>query len=388
MDWPIWTYFIATGILWCGFYIRTMLMTRYLPELPAIQISSAQPFPKLSVIVTAKDEAHTIEQAMQSLLNTDYPDFEIIVVNDRSSDHTGEIIDRFAQNHPHIKPIHIKHLPDEWLGKVHALHSATAQASGEWLLFTDADVHHHPKLWRQAIHHATKNQYQHLALLPNVPTRGLLLQGCIKAFGMLFLSTARVEKIEDPDSKASIGIGAFNLVRHSAFNETPGFEWLRMEVADDYGVGIMMKQHGFRCSFATAYDLLQVDWYPDVRSMIKGLEKNIMAPGTHFKTWRLVTRPLMFAAVILGPLLSLLVWTSAYPLVGLTVFLFIVMASIRISDLRHEQLSKWLMTPAGFLIILYAFGRACLLCLIRDGIIWRNTFYPRALLRQYQRVKL
>jgi glycosyltransferase involved in cell wall biosynthesis len=388
MDWLLWIYLVGTGIFWCIFYLKASRLSLLLPSVPTTCTHSKADLPKLSVIITAKDEANTIEHALQTILNTDYPDFEIIIVNDRSDDDTGKIIDTFAEQHPQIVPIHIATLPANWIGKVHALHTATAKAKGEWLLFTDADVHHHPTLWQRAIELATSKQCAHLALLPNVPTPGILLQACVKAFGLLFLTTAKVEHIEDPDKESAIGIGAFNLVNRAAFNRTPGFEWLRMEVADDYGIGIMMKKWGQKISFATAYDDLQVDWYPNVSSMIKGLEKNIMAPGTRFETLRLILSPLIFAAVILGPFISLLIWSGYYFLVGVCVSVCIVITSLWIPKSRTNDLSNWLLTPIGYLVILYTFTRACILCLVRNGIIWRNTYYPRALLRNYQRVKL
>lgn len=388
MNWLLWIYLAGTGIFWCLFYFKAARLSRVLPGVPSESTLSKSDLPKLSVIITAKDEANTIEHALQTILNTDYPDFEIIIVNDRSTDETGALIDKFATQHPQIVPIHIDHLPENWIGKVHALHTATAQAKGEWLLFTDADVHHHSTLWQRAIELAIAKQCTHLALLPNVPTPGRLLQACVKAFGLMFLSTAKVDEIENPDKKAAIGIGAFNLVNHAAFKKTPGFEWLRMEVADDYGLGIMMKKWGRKISFATAYNDLQVDWYPNVTSMIKGLEKNIMAPGTRFETIRLIISPILFAAIILGPFISLLIWPGYYSLVGICVFSFIGLTSFFIPGKNLHDLSNWLLTPIGYLIILYTFIRACILCLVRNGIIWRDTFYPRALLRQYQRVKL
>ncbi len=393
MDLIIWIYLGASGIFWCIFYLLVSRQARRLPALPQKDLNPEVKLPKLSVIITAKDEADTIEHALQTLIKTEYPDFEIIIVNDRSVDDTGSIIDRFAKQHadqqqPKIIPVHIESLPENWLGKVHALYTATAKASGEWLLFTDADVHHHPTLWQRAVDYARHKQYDHLAILPNVPTPGLLLQACVKAFAVMFLATAKVDKIEDPNSKAAIGIGAFNLVNHAAFNRTPGFEWLRMEVADDYGIGLMMKKWGQKIGFASAYTDLLVDWYPDVSSMIRGLDKNIMAPGTRYETARLILSPVAFAMVILGPFISLLLWSGYYPLVGATVYACIVVTCFWIPTQNKKELLHWLLTPIGYLIIMYTFTRACWLCLKRDGVVWRDTFYPRSLLRQYQRVKL
>ncbi|VAW91022.1 hypothetical protein MNBD_GAMMA21-2071 [hydrothermal vent metagenome] len=363
-------------------------MSRSLPFIRPEITFTRDKLPSLSIIVTAKDEAKTLEAGLQSLIEQDYPDYEIIVINDRSTDRTGEIIDRLARQYPQIKPIHIDHLPELWLGKVNALNHGVAQARGDWLLFTDADVHHHTTLWQRAIGYAITNQLDHLALMPGVPHPGKIFQATMKAFAFLFLSTANIEQINNPKSKAAIGIGAFNLVRHSAFKQTPGFEWLRMEVGDDYGIGIMLKQNGFRPGFATAIDDLQVEWYKNIPDMIRGLDKNIMAPGTHFSRFKLIISPIIFSAIILAPYLSLVSIEPPYFIFGFIVFLCTSLISFYMGKSKQENIYAWLLSPVGFLIIGYTFARACILCLIRDGIIWRGTYYPRKLLKKYQRVKV
>jgi len=383
----IWIYFSLLAVCWCGFYFYTAKISRSLPHLPD-KIQANHRRPSLSIIVTAKNEADTIEAGLTSLIEQDYPDYEIIIINDRSTDTTGEIIDRFARQHATVKPVHIDTLPEHWLGKVNALNQGVAMATGEWLLFTDADVHHHKTLWQRALDYAVTKKYDHLALIPDVPVSGILLQATMKAFSLLFFFTSRIAQIENPKSKAAMGIGAFNLVRHAAFKKTPGFEWLRMEVGDDYALGIMLKQNGFRIGFAVAFNDLKVVWYESLSGMICGLEKNIIAPGTQFSLFRLIISPFIFAGMILAPFLSLAFYQPPYMLTGLCVFLFTSLISFIIADNQYEKLSHWLLSPVGFLIICYIFARACILCLLRDGIIWRDTYYPRRLLRKYQRYKL
>jgi glycosyltransferase involved in cell wall biosynthesis len=124
--------------------------------------------PMLSVIIAARNEGKTLSHALDTLIQQSYPQLEIIIVNDRSSDNTAAIIDEYAARDPRIHPIHISTLADEWLGKTHALHFASQQARGEWFLFTDADVHHSTRLWASAIHYAQEQQLDHLALLPKI----------------------------------------------------------------------------------------------------------------------------------------------------------------------------------------------------------------------------
>ncbi len=388
MEISAWIYLTISCLIWCGFYLYAAKMARSLPFIPSeIKLKQGK-LPRLSIIVTAKDEAETIEAGLQSLIEQDYPDYEIIVINDRSVDTTGEIINRFASQHRQIKPVHINHLPELWLGKVNALNNGISHATGDWLLFTDADVHHHKTLWRRALTYALTNKYDHLALMPNVPHPGILFQATVKAFSFLFLSSANIGQIENPESKAAIGIGAFNLVRHDAFKQTPGFEWLRMEVADDYGIGIMLKQNGFRVGFASAFNDLQVEWYKTIPDMIRGLDKNIMATGTHFSRLKLFISPFMFVAMIVAPFLSLLSLNPSFYIFGICVFLCTTLVSIYMAKQKHERLLVWMLSPIGFLVIGYTFARACFLCLWRDGIIWRGTYYPRALLKKYQRIKV
>src|SRR6185369_2740694 len=104
-----------------------------------------------SVVVPACNEARTIERALTSLLAQDYPDLEIVLVDDRSSDETGAIIEHLAASDRRISAIHVRELPAGWLGKVHALQRGLERARGELVLFTDADIHFAPGALRRAV---------------------------------------------------------------------------------------------------------------------------------------------------------------------------------------------------------------------------------------------
>jgi cellulose synthase/poly-beta-1,6-N-acetylglucosamine synthase-like glycosyltransferase len=124
------------------------------------------PAPRVSIIVPARNEAPHVEAALRSVLNLDYPNYEVFVVNDRSTDATGEIIDRIAASHPGAPPLHVLHitdLPPGWLGKPHAMWLSAQQAAGDWLLFTDADVSFRPDCLRRAIAYAERERADHLA---------------------------------------------------------------------------------------------------------------------------------------------------------------------------------------------------------------------------------
>lgn len=109
------------------------------------------PAPKVSVIVAARNEARNIREALTSLLRLDYPDYELIVVNDRSEDATGAIVDELAVNNPRLQAVHVTELPPDWLGKNHALWMGSRIATGELLLFTDADIVMEPTILSRAV---------------------------------------------------------------------------------------------------------------------------------------------------------------------------------------------------------------------------------------------
>jgi len=387
MDYLVWSYFLLTSVIWCGFYLQAMRTKHAIQMLP-IEDSLPAPVPLLSVIIAARNEAHTLTGALDKLLAQHYPRLEIIIVNDRSTDATADLINDYAARDARIRAVHIDTLPPDWMGKPHALYSATQHARGDWYLFTDADVHHSDRLWSAAIRYAMAHELDHLALLPSVTSKGILTQATTKAFGLLFLTTAKVEQIRDPESPAAIGIGAFNLIRAEKFKRSPGFEWLRMEVADDYGLALMMKADGGRSDLLIAYDDLHVEWYPDLKSMVRGLDKNIMAPGTQYKTEKLLTRPVMLVALLLAPFVSLLSFPAPTFWPGFLTLAFVCWPNIAIAINKRESVLHWLLSPVGFIIIAYIFSRACILCLVRDGICWRDTHYSRRQLQHYQRVKL
>ena len=136
----------------------------------AIPSDARETLPTLSVLVPACNEASTLERAMQSLLAMDYPRLEIIAVNDRSTDGTGELLERLAAANPRLRVRHVTALPSGWLGKNHALHIASQEATGDWLLFTDADVVYTPDALLRAVSYARRVGADHLVVSPRIDT--------------------------------------------------------------------------------------------------------------------------------------------------------------------------------------------------------------------------
>lgn len=347
-------------------------------------------WPFLSIIIPACNEADHIGPALSSLLEQDYPNMEVIAVNDRSTDKTGEILEALAKKDTRLKVLHIKELPPGWLGKVNALHQGVSQAKGEWFLFTDADVHFHPGALRRTQCYARHFNVEHVALFPKVHVNSFLLDLAVRTFGLFFLLTTRSAWVNRPGSKTPMGIGAFNLVKADMFRKTPGFEWLRLEPGDDYGLGLMINRAGGRTRFALAEEDLSLTWYSNLRGMFKGLEKNLFGPGMGYRWWRLIPSVFFLYALVTIPPQALLtgIKTGSLPhlLASVTAFAMSILFLFFVPEKGRGKLIV-LFLPLGILILAFMMLWAGIKCTIKGGIDWRGTHYSMKELKKGQRVK-
>ena len=383
---------IAAGALsaaWCAFLVhglRTALTFRRFADLPAPPPAS---WPKLTVVVAACDEEETIGPALATLLAQDYPDLEIVVVDDRSKDATGRIADAAAKGDARLRVVHVRELPGGWLGKVHALDRGVAAATGDWLLFTDADVHFSTDALRRAIAHAEHARLDHLTVAPELLSPGFVEDMVNAAFVTAFMAGTRAVDVGRSGSKAFVGVGAFNLVRRSTFRRTPGFRWLKMEVLDDVGLGLMMKNAGGRSAFAIGIGDITITWYRSLTAMARGLEKNMFGAFCRYRTGRLVAIVLGAAVVLPAPLVALAIPPRPWlPLLG-GAAIALVLANAMVLGARARR--PWLplaLAPWGAAIFVVLVVRSAWRCLRDGGITWRGTRYPLRDLREGQRVKL
>ena len=228
-------------------------------------------------LIPACNEATTIERALRTLLKQNYPNLEVVVVNDRSDDETGAISIVLANEDNRVRTVHIDHLPNGWLGKVYALKMAAEQASGEWLLCSDADIHFAKDCLKRAVLYAEQESLDHLSLLPTMTSRSIWARFSIVSAMRAILLAVKPWHVNDIDRPEGLGVGAFNMVRRVAFEDTMGFEWFKMDVADDVALGQMMKNATGRSHILLAYDTVEVEWYPSVEKVFLGLEKNAFA---------------------------------------------------------------------------------------------------------------
>lgn len=345
--------------------------------------------PKLSIVIAACNEELTIKDSLKTISQQKYPDIEIIAVNDRSNDNTGKIIEDLSAMDSRIKSLHIESLPSGWLGKVHALHKGVSIATGEWILFTDADIHFEDTALQRAVSYAIEKNLDHLAILPRMinPHKDFWLDVTVITFLTLFIQAARPSSIENAGSSAYTGSGGFNLVRSSAFKKTLGFEWLKMEVVDDVGLGLMFKKQGLASSISISNRDISVVWYYTLKDMVIGLEKNSFLASTQGKLSKLLVLLFLVFIYISSPILSLWLGAGYVKTIAVIFLLSVATSEIYVARKLEQKIFHLILHPIGLLIISGIVCRSAFKSLRQGGIYWRGTFYSMKELLNGQRVK-
>jgi len=337
--------------------------------------------PLVSIVVPACNEATTLEPALSSVLQQDYPSLEIIVVDDRSADATFAVITKLRQKYPQIQVSQVKELPSGWLGKNHALSLGAKRARGDILLFTDADIIMEPSTISRAVAYFRHENLDHLSLIfRNLTPGGLLNAMIIDALGGLFL-LLRPWNARKKNSTAFIGVGAFNMIRTRVYWELGGHSTFRMHPIDDIMLGKRVKQQGFTQDCLQGGDFVQVRWYGSVSEMVRGLMKNIFALYSYrisYVTVAVLGIILLTIVPVWGVLLTqgmIRVFFGAAILCRFAVFF----CNSKGMGVPLTAVLWSLVTPY---LTVYTVLRAVWTTLRNQGIDWRGTHYPLEELRK------
>jgi len=337
--------------------------------------------PSITVIVPARNEAADIAATLHSLLAQDYPNLQIIAIDDRSTDQTGAIIDTIAAAHPDkLRAFHVTELPPGWLGKTHAMALAAHQAPTDYLLFTDADVLFHLTAIRLALANAVTTHADHLVTIPTTLIKRWDEAAILCFFQIFSLWGARPWRISNPKAKRdAIGIGAFNLLRRDAYEQIGGFESLRMEIIEDIGLGRRIKRAGLAQRICFGRGLVSLHWASGVNGLINVMTKNLFA-AFRFYIWLALLGCLWLLTFCVAPAIGLFFNSTRVPAI---VTLAAVTYAYRLLS-RHSGISTWnaLFFPFGAFVFVFALLRSMLITLKQGGIIWRGTFYPLTDLRK------
>ena len=243
-------------------------------EAEARRYDGPQRTPRVSVVLAARDEKERIERSVRCLLEQRNVDIEVVAVDDRSTDGTCEILQRVAATDARLQVLRVDELPEGWLGKPWALHRGAQEIRGDWVLFTDADAWMGPDVVRRAVDAAEARGVEHLSLLPGESDVTLWGRASLLSFSMGLIFFAAQANRGLP---VAVGVGAFNMVRTSAYRAIGGHAALRFDVIDDLKLGLLLLRGGFRSRCLGTRSGLEVRWAPTAGGIVRALEKNYFA---------------------------------------------------------------------------------------------------------------
>ncbi len=331
--------------------------------------------PFISIIFSALNEERDIENALKTMLALDYPNFEIIAINDRSSDRTPAILDHYQRQYPdRLHVIHIKSLPEGWLGKNHALHIGAQHAKGDWLLFTDADVLMKKGLLRKTISYATATNTDHLTIFEHHLRPTFWLRVFYLAHYLTYSMVVKPWRIRYAWSKKSLGHGSFNLVTKKSYVTCGGHQAIAMECLDDLKFGKLLKQHGFHQDTVDGRDFIEREWYKTLPEMIYGLKKNSFA----FYEYHILPtlRDILFAFIFyLWPVIAMFAYTGAIRGINILNVALTLYMSVYVAK-QYRLASKFaVFYPISILLLLYTILNSVFSTYANKGVIWRGTHY-------------
>jgi chlorobactene glucosyltransferase len=350
---------------------------------PAMRTPDA---PLVAAIIPAKDEEGALGECLASVLAQDYPNLEILVVDDRSTDGTADIARRAAELDPRVRLVSIRELPDGWTGKTHALHVASAEARGDWFWFLDADTRHAPESLSVMMEYARANGAAMASLVPEMRCETFWEQVVQPLAGIVLMRSFPLYAVNDERKPIAFANGQYILIRKDAYVAAGGHEAVRDRFVEDIHMARRVKALGLPIRVATSTEISSTRMYTNLPQIIRGWSR-ILYDALGRRPWPLVGKivePLIFSqtgdvAVIVAVAMLLFGATGpfAWWLLGLGVVHQILKTSVlyrmyKFSSPASARYAAWY-SLAG-LVMIWVCARSIWMCLT-GRVTWRGTAY-------------
>jgi chlorobactene glucosyltransferase len=344
---------------------------------------SSQDTPLVSVVVPARNEANRVlEDCLRSILDQDYGKFEIIAIDDRSTDDTREILDSLAQVDNRLRVIEGDELPSGWLGKPYAMHQALRHARGDWILATDADMIFDKSTLRTAVSKVLEANADAVTLIPHFEAQSFWERVMIPTWAWVMLMFAISYRINDPKSQGALGLGGFILMRRTTLDRAGGYEGLKDEVMEDVRLAERIKRSGGRMLVESAPGLLGTRMYTNFKEMWESCTKTWFAGMKFSIAFALVCVAWMYVLAVLPPLVAIIALSTGSDLNPLPAVLcwlaqiFVLM----LVGLRSRVSPLYALTAPLGLGLLYAMLLDSTIRIsIGKGVTWKGRrIYERA----------
>lgn len=345
---------------------------KYLDQIPTL---TGNELPTVDIIVPVRNEAGALRPAITSLLKLDYPGYNVVAVNDRSTDESLQILRAIQEKFPELRIIDIDSLPGGWLGKNHALYKGASASEATYLLFTDGDVVFEKDALSRAMDFVQSGNLDHLTILPELISSSFWLKNVILTFAIMLTAVQRPWLAKRRKSRASIGVGAFNLVKREMYLHAGTHKSIPMKVDDDLKLAALLKKAGAKAGVLYGKNKIAVEWYQDVKAFVNGLMKNMFS-GFRYNV----------LLAMLGVIATSLFFMIPLPLLflfGDTIERTVAIAILLVQCIMYSRMpgasGDWkqgILTWFGGSVISYVIVLSTFKTLATGGIYWRDTFYP------------
>lgn len=351
------------------------------------QYPPAPRWPRVSVLVPARNEARSIAACVTSLLEQDYPDFELLVLDDHSTDGTGSILELLkGEDRGRLRVLEGASLPDGWLGKHWACHQLYQAADGELLLFTDADTRHAPDMLRASVSALAAEQADLVTAFPRqeVLTWGERLLVPFLGFGIFtFIPIRLVQKLRLP--ALSVTIGQFMLFRRSAYKQVGGFEAVRMEIVDDMCLGRRIISAGLEYRLMDGTHHVTCRMYHGFWEAVDGFAKSIFAVFD-YRLLPYLLGWLVVGTAFLEPVVALVSRWVRHPLTLLSPEAAALAVALSLIDwmiaYRRFRFPAWLVFYYPLTMLLFlAVATRSLVQTVTGRATWKDRLLDRVALR-------
>jgi chlorobactene glucosyltransferase len=266
---------LSTAVFIAGIVIVYWLHNQYHLDIVVKPTPPPTDAPLISICVPARDEERNIRACVESILAQDYPNFEVIVLDDRSTDGTSEILRQLAAQNDRLKIIHGSDLPPGWAGKPHALFQASAAAHGEWLCFVDADTFLSSNALTACYTKAIETKADMFTIM-TFQVLGSFWEKVVMPIVMTALSVGfSPRKVNDPNTKDAIANGQFILIRRSVYDAIGGHERIKDQIVEDKAIAEQVKWNGYHLIVANGNSMARTRMYISLPEMWEGWTKNI-----------------------------------------------------------------------------------------------------------------
>ena len=346
--------------------------------------------PLISIIVPARDEERNIRRCVEALLAQSYPNFELIVLDDRSTDATPKILTELAGRDPRLHTLHGKKLPKDWAGKPHALYQAVREAHGDWLCFVDADTFATPEALA-AVYNEAVRQSADLFTILTQQELGSFWEKVILPLVFTALSVGfSPHKVNDPTKPDAIANGQFIFIKQNVYDAIGGHAAIKSSIVEDKDLASLVKHSGYRLVMADGRAVASTRMYTSLAEMWEGWTKNMFlglrgSPGLMLLGAFGAFVSLVAALALPLWLLAGLSWWGAGG--GLRALLIVLEAAIlwgylifwRILTLREMKVSSWyaFSIPLGAAIFAAMMFTSAWKVLSGAGVTWKGRNYSR-----------